>query len=241
MNHPAHAHSIPPPLRAPPWNTPELSRGKRSQKDQQKDGCRVNSHDGTSCFLSLLLFVFFCFVFRSVGTLSPSTCPPSASMRQGHATTATVRRLFSSLSFSPTLPQHNTGWRARQATPPSAAMRDTGDTCECCTAHDTCGHCAAHDMSRCCAVHDTSEHHATHDTSRRCAAHDTSGRRAAHDTSECRATHDMSRHRAAHDTSRRHATHDTSERHTRHEWASRRARHEWVSHHTQHKQVSHRA
>jgi len=209
-NHPAHAHSVPPPLRAPPWNAPELSRGKRSQKDQQKDGCRVNSHNSMLCFLSLLLFVFFCFVFRSVGALSPSTCPPSASMRQGHATTATVHHLFSSLSFSPALPQHNTGWRTRQATPPSAAMHDTGDTCECCAAHNTCGHHATHNMSRHRATHNTSGHRTAHNTSEHRAAHNTSRRCTAHNMSGCHATHDTSEHRTMHNTSRCHAAHNTS-------------------------------
>src|SRR5712671_3172763 len=95
---------------------------------------------------------------------------------------ATDKSLFFCFPFftTPALLQQNTGWRARQATPPSTTAHDTGDTCSRSTMPDTSERRTTHDMNECRAVHNPSKRSTVHDTSEHRTTHDTSKHRAAH-------------------------------------------------------------
>jgi len=173
---------------------------------------------GTSCFLSLLFFVLFCFVFRSVRALSPSTCPPSASMWQGHATTAMVHHLFSFLSFSPTLPQHNMGWCARQATPPSTAMRDMGDS----------RHHAWHMWVLCHTRHMRVPRRTWHMQALHRAQHEQVPRHTQHEQASCRTQHEWASRCAQHKQAPCHTQHERASCHAWHEQAPCCTQHELV-------------
>src|SRR5712671_1046994 len=68
--------SPPPPL-SPPWNAPELSRGKGSQKDQQKVGCRVNQYEQLRQHQPRRYVVFsFCFSLSFLFSGLSGLCPP---------------------------------------------------------------------------------------------------------------------------------------------------------------------
>jgi len=95
-----------------------------------------DSHDGTSCFLSLLLFVFFCFVFRFVRALSPSTCPPLPQCDKDVPPQRRYVAYFLLCLFH--LPFHSTTWGGAQDRPhPQALLCVTQVTHASATLHTT--------------------------------------------------------------------------------------------------------